>query len=175
MVIIFHSFKTLLSLLGFLSPQFQNFTKLSHHHGIFSDWLPNPTYLFFIYFLIYLFIFEICRNYMSIIITIVSNITVSVSRNIIFFGFFMPMSHGVNKKTPSSVSPHLPGLFVVLQEILYQPSFAVIKLFAKDNAFSKKIRFFLLAYCWSVLILLFCLGVFYGSFFYSSAIMKLRI
>ena len=109
MVIISHSFKTLLSLLGFLTPQFQNFTNLSHHHGIFSDWLPNPTYLF-----IYLFIFEICRNYMSIIITIASNITVLMSHNIILFGFFMPVSHGVNKKTPSSVSPHLPDLFVVL-------------------------------------------------------------
>ena len=53
---------------------------------------------------------------MSIIITIVSNITVLVSHNIIFFGFFMPLSHGVNKKTPSSVSPHLPGLFVVYKK-----------------------------------------------------------
>ena len=44
------------------------------------------------------------RNYMSIIITIVSNITVLVS-HIIFFGFFMPTSHGVNKKTPSSAYP----------------------------------------------------------------------
>ena len=52
---------------------------------------------------------------MSIIITIVGNITVLVSHNIIFFEFFMPMSHGFNKKTPSSVSPHLPGLFVVLR------------------------------------------------------------
>ena len=117
-------------------------------------------YFLFISLFIYLFIFEICRNYMSIIITIVSNITVSVSRNSIFFGFFMPMSHGANKKTRSSVSLHLPGLFVVLQELLYQSSFAVIRLFVKDNAFSKKIRFFLLAHCWSVLILLFCLCVF---------------
>ena len=44
---------------------------------------------------------------MSIIITIVSNITVLVSHSIIFFGFFMPMSDGVKKKTPSSASPHL--------------------------------------------------------------------
>ena len=74
---------------------------------------------------------------MSIITTIFSNITVLVSHNIIFFRFFMAMSHhGVNKKTPSSVSSHLPSLFVDLEEILYQPSFAVIRLFAKDNAFS---------------------------------------
>ena len=90
---------------------------------------------------------------MSIVITIVSNIAVLVSHNIIFVEFFMPMSHGVNKKTPSSASSHLhpparfsPGLLVVLQEILYQPSFAVIRLFAKVNALPKKIRFFLLAH-----------------------------
>ena len=45
---------------------------------------------------------------MSIVITIVSNIIVLVSQNIVFFRFFMPMSYGVNKKTPPSASPHLP-------------------------------------------------------------------
>ena len=79
---------------------------------------------------------------MSIIITIVSNTTVLVSRNIIFFGFFMSISHAVNKETPLSVFSYLApsarfslGLFVVLQEILYQPFFVVIRLFTKDNAF----------------------------------------
>ena len=50
-------------------------------------------------------------------------------------------------------SPHLPlplkflaCFFVVLQEMLDQPSIAVIRLFPKDNAFSKKIRLFLLAH-----------------------------
>ena len=108
---------------------------------------------------------------MSIIITIVSNITVLVSQNI-FFGYFMPMSHSVNKKTPPSASPNLPlspsrfssGLFVVWQEMLDQLSIVVIRLLARDNAFSKKIRCFLLAHCWLVLILLFCLYVFYGNF-----------
>ena len=86
---------------------------------------------------------------MSVIITIVRNITVLVSQNIIFLGFFMPMSHSVSKKTPpvpplTSFSPSRfsPGLFVVLQEIHDQPSIAVIRLFAKDNAFLKKTRFF---------------------------------
>ena len=94
-----HSFKTLLSLLGFLTSQFQNFTNLSQWN--FFGLVSNPTYSF-----IYLFI-EICRNYMSITITIVSNITVLVSHNIIFCGFFMPMSHGFNKKTTSSAFQHL--------------------------------------------------------------------
>ena len=34
---------------------------------------------------------------MSIIITITSNFTALVSRNVICFGYSMPMSHGVNK------------------------------------------------------------------------------
>ena len=59
---------------------------------------------------------------MSIIITIVSNITVLVPQNIIFFGFFMPMRHGVNKRLLHAQVPPLPspfptrfspGLFVV--------------------------------------------------------------
>ena len=97
---------------------------------------------------------KICRNYVSIIITIVGNITVLVSHNVIFFAFSMPMGHGVNKKTPSSVSPtSIPstrfslGLFIVLEEILYQSLFAVIRLFPEDNAFLNEIRFFLLAHC----------------------------
>ena len=167
MVIISHSFKTLLSLLGFLTPQIDNFSILSPWN--FFGLVPYPTYLFTFYFL------ELCRNYMSIIITIIGNNTVLVSHNLILFWFFMSMSHGVKKKRLLQVSPSssipptsvLPGLFVVLQEILYQPSFAVIRLFAKDISFSKKIRFFLLAYCWSVLILLFCLYVFFTTFFFS--------
>ena len=64
---------------------------------------------------------------MSIIITIIGNITVFVSHNAICFGFFMPMSHGINKEASPVVSPaplpltrFSPGSFVVLQEILYQ-------------------------------------------------------
>ena len=91
------------------------------------------------------------------ILTIASNITVLASQNIIFFGFFMLMSHDLNKKktlpsaSPSSLSPSRfsPGLFVVLKEMLNQPSIAEIRLFAKDNAFSENIRFFPLAPCWS--------------------------
>ena len=45
---------------------------------------------------------------MSIILIIVSTITVLVSQKIISFGFFMPVSHGVNKKTRPSASPYLP-------------------------------------------------------------------
>ena len=105
---------------------------------------------------------------MSIVITIVSNIAVLVSHNIIFFEFFMHMSHGVNKKTPSSASSHLhpparfsPGLLVVLQEILYQPSFA------EEN---KIFPFSSLMVGFDFAVLFMC--IFYDSFFYSFAIMK---
>ena len=73
---------------------------------------------------------------MLITITIVSNITLLVSHNIIFFGFYVPMSHGVNKKTPPRASPtslsltnFSQGLFVVLQ-MFDQSFFAVIRLLA---------------------------------------------
>ena len=49
---------------------------------------------------------EIGRNYASIIITIISNITVLGSHNNIFFGYFMPFSHGVNKKASSTPLPN---------------------------------------------------------------------
>ena len=51
------------------------------------------------------FYLEIGRNYVSIIITIISNIIVLVSDNGIYFGYFIPTSHVVNKKAPPIVSP----------------------------------------------------------------------
>ena len=95
-----------------------------------------------------------------------------MSHNVICFGYFMPTSHGVNKKAPPIVFPHPPrfssGLLDVLQEILDQPSFAVIWLFAKDNAFSKKIRVFILRNCWSVLILLYCFVYNFFTIFFTA-------
>ena len=74
-----------------------NFTILPTFHMEFFR-IDNPIYFFF---------FEIDRNYMSIIITIISNIDVLMSHNIIFFGFFVSMSHSVHKKTPPSAFSHL--------------------------------------------------------------------
>ena len=114
--------------------------------------------------------FEICRNYMSIIITIVSNINRLVSYNIISLDFlclwamvlWLPQ---ILYPTSTLLTRFSPGLPVLLQEIFYQPSFALISLLAKDNAFSKKTTFSLLAHGWSVLVLLFCLYVFFRFFF----------
>ena len=60
------------------------------------------------FFFVFLFLFsEIGRIYGWIIITIVSNIAVLVSQNVIFFGYLTPNSHGVNKKTSPGASLNL--------------------------------------------------------------------
>ena len=66
------------------------------------------------------------------------------------------------------LSKFSPGLFVVLQQIIYQPSFALIRLL-------QKITHNLSTDWWSVLISLFCVYVILRALFHSSAIMKLRI
>ena len=43
----------------------------------------------------------------------------------------------VSSPTSLSATSFSPDLFVILQEILYQPSFTLIRLFAKDKEFSK--------------------------------------
>ena len=74
---------------------------------------------------------------MSIVVTIISNITALVPDNFLCFGYFMPLSHDVNKKVLLQCSPlnpppnqvftrFSPSLFVDLQEILYEPFFALI-------------------------------------------------
>lgn len=72
---------------------FHSFKILPNLHMEFF-WIDNPSCLFVWFFL------DICRNYVSITITTVSNITMFVSYNvIIWFGYFMPMSYGVNKES----------------------------------------------------------------------------
>ena len=104
MVTISHNFKARISLLwhshSTISKFYQPFTMKFFQIG-------NPSFYFFI--IIFL---DISRNHimsiMSIVIIIFSNITVLVSQNIISFGFFITMSHGINNKTPPSASPYLP-------------------------------------------------------------------
>ena len=77
---------------------------------------------------------------------------------------------------PLSLTRFSPGLFVVLQEILYQPSFALIRLLPKkNNAFLKQNNFFLSTYSWPVLVFLLFVYVSLWVLFHSSAIMKLGI
>ena len=147
-------------------------------------------------------------------ITIISNITVLVQHNVICFGYFIPMSHGVIKKAPqppSNKSPSVCWLFMLFRlnpppkqkggmhtmQLSFPPPPPYYQVFtwfvccftrsnlsmfscsdqiiAENNAFSKKNKCLLSTYCWSVLVLLFCVYVFLRVLFHSSAIMKLRI
>ena len=129
MVVIPHSFKIQLSLIQLFTPQFQNFT--NYPHGIFQN--SNPNQIFFM---------EIGRNYLSIIVFIVNNFIVLVPYNVVVcFACLMAMNLMSIKTLPMCLQTPLmclqPPLFVALKEILYQPCFVLIRLFAKDDMFSK--------------------------------------
>ena len=95
MVITRQNIKILLSLLWLSHPTISKFYQ-SHIWSFFGLVILHNLFL------------EIGRSYASIIITIISNITVSVSHNVISFGCFMPINHGVNKKAPPVMSPPPP-------------------------------------------------------------------
>ena len=118
MVITFQNLKILLFLLLFSRPANSKFYHLATCS--FFGLVIQANFL------------EISRNYVLIIIVIISSITVLVSENVICFAYFMSMSHGINKNAPTIVAPLLlpttlsPGLFVLLEETLYQPFFALM-------------------------------------------------
>ena len=115
-IITLHNSKILLSLHCFLTPQFQTFTNLIT--GIFG--VRNLTY--FIFFLI--FFFEIGRNYLSIIVNTIINITmlqcyllsISVSRRRLLQ---LIVCIGVSPTQPLKNITHslLPSLLSNLQTI----------------------------------------------------------
>ena len=95
------------------TPQIQNFTNSPF---VFSlDWQSHL--VFFVFFCFFLLFFEIGRIYEWIIITIVSNIAVLLSQNVIFFGYLTPNSHGVNKKTSPGASLNLLPLITGFHHI----------------------------------------------------------
>ena len=97
MVITLQNLKLLISLL-FLS------------HSTISKFYQLAIWnLFALVIKIFFFVLEIIRNYASIIITMINNISLLVPRSVICFGYFMPMSYGVNKGAPTIVSPHTPS------------------------------------------------------------------
>ena len=91
----FHNLKILLYLLLFSRPTISKFYQPAN---CFFFWVSNPTQLFL----------EIGRNYVPIIITVSSSITVLVSHNVFCFIYFMSLSHGVNKKAPPVSSLQSP-------------------------------------------------------------------
>ena len=120
---------------------------------------------------------EIDRNHVSIIISIASNITALVS-HVIGFGCFILMSHGVNKTTPLIVSQNPPPYQVFTRFLCcferntLSIRFCSDHIITKNIAFSEWNNFFLWTYCWSVLILLYCVTMYFLGHF---AIMKLWI
>ena len=82
-----------------------NFEILQTYHKKFFR-LSNLTELFW----------GIGRNYVSIMITILSNITVLVSQTVTCFGYLMSVNHGVNKKAPTFVSATPPSPSPLTQE-----------------------------------------------------------
>ena len=80
---------------------------------------------------------------MSVVVTIISNITVLVSPNVICYGYLMPMSHGVNKKAPPVVSTIPPPCHVFTRFLCcftrntLSTFFFSDQIVAKNNAFSK--------------------------------------
>ena len=112
-------------------------------------------------------------------ITIASTI-VLVAHNVILFGYFMPFSHGVNKKTPLSASAYLIFSYHVFTKSFCCFTRNTLLTFlcsdqniVKDNAVFKVKQIF--SFNWLVLILLFCLYVFSTTAFHSFFILKLRI
>ena len=61
----------------------------------------------------------ICQLGQLLLLLLVVILLLLVSYNVIFFGLFMPMSHGVNKKTPPSASHHLPPHYQVFTRFVY--------------------------------------------------------
>ena len=79
------------------------------------------------------------RNY---VITIISNITVLVSHNVICFGYFMPMSHGVNKEALPIVSPApLPYLVFTRFACCFTRT-SLLTFFCSDQIIAKNNTFF---------------------------------
>ena len=92
MVSTLHNLKILLTPLCLFHPTISKFYQLSTWN-FFGMVIPFK-------------VFEIGRNYESIIVTIISNITVLLSHKFTWYGYFISMSHVVNKKASPIVSPH---------------------------------------------------------------------
>ena len=105
MVITLHNLKIQLSLLLLSHPTTSKFYQPTNWNFF---WVSSPTCFVFL---------EIGRNYVPVIIAIISNITLLVSHNVICFGYYMPMSHGMIKKAPPTVS-HTPPPYQVFTNIV---------------------------------------------------------
>lgn len=92
-----------------------------------------------------------------------------VSLNVIFFGYFMHMSHGVNEKTclsasPNSLANQMCTSFFCCFTITTLSNFCGLdQIIGKDNVFSK-LKNNLSTLCWTVFLLSFCSLSFNGNY-----------
>ena len=87
------------------------------------------------------FFLQIGRNYVSILTTIITNVTVLVLHSVICFGCFMPCIMVSNKKVPPIVSPPpypLPGFHRVFLQFYKQ---YLINLFLRSDICKKQFIF----------------------------------
>ena len=102
-----HNFKILLFLRhGYYTPKLKNIAILTIFFSPYNFRILPTCHWILFGLVIQLNFFW--RSKLCVIITIISNITVSVSHNVICFEYFMPISHGVNKKAPRIVSLNPP-------------------------------------------------------------------
>ena len=85
---------------------------------------------------------------LQLLFLVILLITVSVSHNVIYFEYFMLMSHGVNKKAPRIVSPNPPlagfhQACCFTNNTLSTIFCSDVTDYCKNNAFSKQNNFFL--------------------------------
>ena len=105
---------------------------------------------------------------MQLLLLVILLVTVLVSHNVINFEYFMPMSHGVNKKVPTTISPNPPSN-------RFSPACCFCSYltdYCKNNSFTKQI------FSTNLLLVSFDLDVLYMCFlghFFSSAIKELRL
>ena len=109
---------------------------------------------------------------MSIIIAIVCNITVLVWHNIFFFGCFMPMSHGINKRTPSSASHNSISIPDFHQVCLHYKKYFINLLLLWSGSLQKVMHFQRKFWFWFSCFVYMCFLRL--IFFFSSAILNYK-
>ena len=109
-------------------------------------------------------------NVKLIIIGWLCSKTVLMSQNVICFRYFMPMSHGVNKKEVSTIVYLTPPSNQVFTGFVF--CFTRNNFLPWSNRLLQKLMHFqsettfLSTYCWSVLIVLFCVYVLHRALFH---------
>ena len=124
-----------------MNPTISNFFHFSYMEYF---WISSPN-------LSSQLVISVSNPNVSIITTNVSNIAVLLSHNVTCFTYFMPMSHGINEKTPTIAfhqppsPPFWPGFNRVCslfyKKYFINPYFALLRLLQKITHFQSKTNF----------------------------------